>query len=70
MKKSAKILNEQPNIVKEFYLGNTHVKIADNSLVAKKRDDAAVLEILDNIAKIAINSFRRQQSKAQEYQTE
>lgn len=42
------ILEEEPHIVEDFYIGNTHILIADNSCVAPEE----VNEILTRIANI------------------
>jgi hypothetical protein len=59
MRKSKKIIIEQPNIVKDFYIGGTHIKIADNYYKDKTSEDAK--KILNRIADIAMNAFQRQQ---------
>lgn len=46
MRKS--VLDEVPHIVEDFYIGNTHIQIADNSCVAPEEVD----EILERIARM------------------
>lgn len=60
MKKSKKaVLLEQPNFVEDFYIGGTHVKIADNYCKTKTNED--IENTLERIAEIAVNGFIRQQ---------
>lgn len=44
-------LPEKPHIVKDYYIGNTHVLIADNYCAGKTKDE--VEAVLKRIAEIA-----------------
>ena len=59
MKKSEKMLTEQPNIVKDYYIGGTRIKIADNYYKDKRSED--IQNILERIAGIAFDGLSRQQ---------
>ena len=59
MKRSRKsAIKEKPNIVKDFFIGGTHVIIADNYCKDKTSED--INETLSRIADIAENNFRSQ----------
>lgn len=49
---------EQPNIIKDFYIGGTCVRIADNYFKNKTSED--IEKILKRIAEIGVNSLKRQ----------
>lgn len=57
--KSKKV--EEPNIVKDFFIGGTHIIIADNYCRNKTSKD--IDATLNRIAEIAENSFRSNKSK-------
>ncbi|MCI8629739.1 MAG: hypothetical protein HFE57_09655 [Firmicutes bacterium] len=52
--------NVIPHIVKEFNIGNTKVKIADNYCKDKSKE---VDEILNRIAMIALQDYRANESQ-------
>lgn len=45
----------QPNIVRDYYIGNTHIKIADNYCANKTAED--VKRILRDVARKAQRSL-------------
>jgi hypothetical protein len=45
----------QPNVVRDYYIGNTHIKIADNYYANKTAED--VKQILRDVAKKAQRSL-------------
>ncbi len=53
--------NVIPHIVKEFNIGNTKVKIADNYCKDKSKEE--VDEILNRIAMIALQDYRANESQ-------
>ena len=48
MAKRMDVFKEEPHIVEDFYIGNTHIKIADNSCVSKE-EAAKIMERLSDI---------------------
>lgn len=55
------VLTEKPNIVKDFFIGETYVAIADNYCRNKTSED--IEEILKRITEIYESSLIRQQNK-------
>ena len=53
------IFDEEPHIVEDFYIGNTHIQIADNSCVAPEEVDAILERIARQVQPVLVAQMMR-----------